>query len=62
MLDFTQAWAKMIAGVSTPETEKRERICRACDSYGEAIGVKVCMRCGCPIKAKIHDKCPINKW
>lgn len=62
MLDFGKAWAKMVKGVTTEETREREKICKSCPSLGEAVGVKVCMRCGCPIKAKIHDKCPIDKW
>lgn len=44
--------------------KKRLDICNNCENLEQIMKIKICGKCGCPIKSKIvsNDKCPIGKW
>ena len=41
----------------------RYSICKSCENFDDLL--KICKRCGCFMKFKVHLKsseCPLNKW
>ena len=52
-------------GYTSDETKHRRQICKHCSENIKYMGVRICSRCGCPIKSKTtveSEKCLMNKW
>ena len=61
-----------VDGVSTPEEERRIKICEGCEWFRkdqdpefDTPTVRSCKLCGCPVDSKAIEpleSCPIKKW
>jgi len=60
--EIGEGWTNLLLKKSTPESERRYAICKACI---EASKLGICKKCGCYIPAKVQSPrsvCPLKKW